>query len=576
MRTVAFDTETRGLDAWDPAQQACLATWADESGEYCADLSDPAQVSQFIQALKSADVIVAHNLSFDVHQVRETLGFDILELDAVLHDTDIMSRVLFPTGQQLGAHSLKNLAKVWLRADADAPEQDIERMAKAIGYRTIKTTGAYYDVYRAHPDVMRTYALADARYTYDLHKIFLQRINGSASILDLEHRVAPVLIRAEQRGIKVDLEAVYHLKVSFHDQLRKLRTYLEEELGEAALGGEGSDEALANALLGLGIPLTKQTSSGKLATDKFTLQPFAKQYPQIEALFEFRRLEKFLSTYLKPMDGRNVIHTSFRQCGAWTGRMSCMQPNMQNWPKRAGKEVRSVLVPRESHAFVVCDYDSIEIRLLAYYLNDPGFQQMIADGHDAHAWMAAQIWGGEVRDYAKGSPGEFKRSLAKQCLFAITYGAGAPRIAAMLLDAGMPASRDHAKSLISKIKASLPNYFHLNKRIRTKIESVGHVTTIAGRKNPVDKEKSYVGMNALIQGSAADIMKLGLVAVDDAVRPMGAIPLLVVHDEVVVETPVDRAEEVLKATQDALCSAVEISPRLAVSGSIVTTSYADA
>jgi len=99
--------------------------------------------------------------------------------------------------------------------------------------------------------------------------------------------------------------------------------------------------------------------------------------------------------------GREIVHPSFFQCEAWTSRMSCRRPNMQNIPKRAGKEVRSILVPREGHAFVIYDYESIEVRLLAHYLGDAGFQQLIEDGHDPHAWMATNIWGGAMEDFVK-------------------------------------------------------------------------------------------------------------------------------------------------------------------------------
>jgi DNA polymerase I len=580
VRVVAWDTETKGLRWFDPNEQAFLATWADEDGEYCADLSNPEEAARFREALESADVLVAHNAKFDTHQTRATLGIDVLSMKAKIHDTDLMSRVLYPEGQrkgERGGHGLKNLAKVYLRADADDPEEAIKEMAKQIGLRTIKQTGAYYQVWRAYPDVMERYALMDARYTFDIYQKFSSSMSDLRRVYDLEMTVFPILVRAEALGIRTDQAQVAHFKKKFGDELEAVREYLTVELGEEAIGGEGSEDALTESLLAIGVPLTETTPTGKLATNKFALQPFEKDYPQIAALFELRRLERFLSTYIGPMDGREIIHPSFHQCGAWTGRMSCSSPNMQNWPKRAGKEVRSVLVPREGHSFVVCDYESIEVRLLAYYLGDQGFRDMIASGHDPHAWMATNIWGGSVTDFAKGGPNDKKRGLAKNILFAITYGAGKRRVAAMLRDAGFPSSEDDAKAIISKIKASLPNYYRLNQRIRNKIEAVGHVNTIIGRKNPVGKDKSYVGLNALIQGSAADIMKHGLINVDRAVAPLGGVPLLVVHDEVVVEVPTQHADECLARTEESLIAAsLNISPRLAVSGSVVHTSYADA
>lgn len=580
-KVLSFDCETKGLAWWRPEEQAFLVSWATEDEEHWADLSDgdSAEVGRFLEAIRAADVIVAHNAKFDLHMVRETLGVDIAAMGKRIEDTDLISRVLFPEGQrkgERGGHGLKNLATVYLRVDAKDPEEAIKEMAKSIGLRTIKQTGAYYDVYRAYPNEMVTYAVADARYTYDLYSKW-QRDAVGDRVYEMERRVLPILLEAERRGIATDQAQVARFKKQFGEERDEVFERLASEFGEAALGGEGSEEALVEALLKHGIPLTERTDTGKLSTSKFALQPFEAQFPLVADLFEFRRLERFLSTYIGPMDGVEIIHPSFSQIGAWTGRMSCRTPNMQNWPKRAGKEVRSVLVPRPGHAFVVVDYEGIEARLLAYYLGDPTYRELAAT-RDPHAWLAAQIWGGEPDDYAKGTDKAIThRQPAKNIMFAITYGAGRRRVAAMLRDAGLPATEDDAKRIISRIKASLPNYYHLTKhRLEPKIKSVGYVNTIIGRKNPVKKDKAYVGLNALIQGSAADIMKLGLINAAKAVRPYGAVPLLVVHDELVVECPIHCAEECRSAVEDAMVNAWIMDPPLAVEGSVAYNHYAEA
>ena len=577
---MAFDTETRGLDWFDPSKAAFLATWADADGEYVADLSDPAQSATFLSALAAADVLVAHNLSFDTHMVREATGLDITGLGKQLEDTDLMSRVLFPEGANKGAfgsHKLKNLATVWLRADAKVAEDEIEALAKSIGTDLKGGDGAYYDVWRAYPDAMEYYAKQDARYTYDLYTKFSGEFDEkSARCYGLEQGVAPILIRAEQKGIRLDQDAVARLRKHYQSRQRELYEELEPIFGPDALGGKGSEEALLNALAELGVPLYRKTKkTGKLQTNKFALQEFEKDFPALKHLKEYRVVSKFLSTYLDPMVGREQIHTSFYQCEAWTGRMSSRRPNMQNVPKRAGKEIREVFIPREGHVFVVSDYESIEVRLLAYYLGGSEFRELVLE-RDPHAWMASNIWGGAAEDYAKDGPNDKRRSLAKNILFAITYGAGAPRVQDMLQDADMPASVEAAKSLISAIKTNLPGYPRLNKRIRDKIQAHGYVQTLFGRKQLVSPDKSYVGLNALIQGSAADILKQGLINVAAAVEEFNATPLLVVHDEVVTEAPAEYGDAVLAAQNAAMIAAYDLDPALSVSGSVVTTSYADA
>ena len=574
---IGFDTETRGLDWFDPEHQAFLATWADARSEYHIPLLDSKDRKRFNDIMKKEKALVAHNTKFDVHQVRATTGYDALSNGHELHDTDIMSRVLYPEGQRKGSrggHGLKNLAQVYLRADAADAEDAIKEMGKSIGLKTLKKTGAYYDVWRAYPEVMEEYARLDARYTYDLFHRFAAEMaqnDKAREVYELEMRVLPILIQAEAIGVQVDQAAVQSLLGEWQPVHDELYEWLCKQLGEESLTGEGSQDKLREALLDAGVPLHRKTDGGILSTDKYALQEFEDEFEVVAKLTEWRTAKRFLDTYIGPMVDRDVVHASFQQAEAWTGRMSCRRPNMQNIPKRTGKEVRAMFVPREGYSFVVCDYEGIESRLLAYYLGDDEYRQLFREGRDPHAWMAAQIHGGDPEDYGKETPNRALRDKAKHTTFAITYGAGAPRVSDM-----NKISRDEAKALISKLKASLPGWHKLNRRIRNKVENLGYVNTIYGRKNPVNKDKAYVGLNALIQGSAADIMKRGLVNVDEAVSDLGGRPLLVVHDEVVIEVPTENAQEALRRTEAAMVEAYDLDPQLAVEGSVVHTSYADA
>ena len=570
MTTIAFDTETHGLD-WFDGETAFLASWADADSEYVADLSDPDEAQRFENALSAADTLVCHNLAFDVHQTRETTGVDVLRNGATLHDTDLMARCVHPVGAgSFGAFRLKNLGKTLLRQDAQDAEEAIKEMGKSIGLKTMKQSGAYYDVWRAYPDVMEQYAKEDARLTYDLYSRMSGELNGYSRAYELEMAVAPVLIRAEQRGVAIDQEAAQELLTEYGAMEKQLHESLLRDLNMDALDGEGSQEALLNALEELGVPLYRKTDTGKLKTDKFALQEFEDDFPVLADLQEWRRVSKFLSTYIGPMVGREVVHTSFRQCEAWTGRMSSARPNLQNLPKAAGSEVRRPIVARPGHKLVVSDFDGIEARLLAWYMNDENYRRMFREGLDPHAWMAAQIHGGTMEDFAKGGPNDDKRSAAKNTLFAITYGAGAPRVADM-----NKISKAEAKALISQIKNSLPKYRKLMGRIRKKVTIQGSVNTLWGRRQVINKEKAYVGLNALIQGSAAEIMKQALVNVDKVVSEYGAQPLLVVHDEVVTEAPEECAKRVQEVQEQAMREAYELDPPLEVSGSI-TDNYANA
>jgi hypothetical protein len=169
MRIVAFDTETRGLRWFEESEHAFLGSWADESGEWVADLSRGPDTDRMLDALSNADVIVCHNASFDIHQLREVTGFDVLDCGAVVEDTDLMSRVLFPEGQrkgERGGHGLKNLASVYVDGNAGEGEQVVLERMEQLGIKK-STPGAYYDVWRAYKDDLEHYAALDARYTYD-------------------------------------------------------------------------------------------------------------------------------------------------------------------------------------------------------------------------------------------------------------------------------------------------------------------------------------------------------------------------------------------------------------------------
>jgi DNA polymerase-1 len=172
----------------------------------------------------------------------------------------------------------------------------------------------------------------------------------------------------------------------------------------------------------------------------------------------------------------------------------------------------------------------------------------------------------EPEDYAKDGPLDKMRSRAKHTMFAITYGAGGPRVRDMnqipLAD---------ARELIRAIKASIPGYQRLTQRLKQKVAVAGHVQTIGGRVSPIRREKSYIALNAVIQGSAADIMKMGLVEVAAALAPYGWRPLLVVHDEVISEGPAESADTALRLQNAALEAAYDLDPPLVSTGTLVSS-----
>lgn len=629
LRTVAFDTETGGLSWFEPEEQAFLITWADADGAYYADVRDDAAVLRFIRTIQSADEIVGHNLPFDIHMVRATLGIDILGiaeyLGTLLHDTHLYDVVLFPEGQRKGrgGHGLEAMTQSHLGRGRKADDVDeLAEAAKALG-GSLHTSGMYRRIYEADPDLMIRYAVGDAQDTYDLFHVMREKCAAAPEnlrrVVELEHQLMPIVIRAEQRGVRTDQAEVIKFKGQFERQEHELRERLMTELGGVPQGpsddaeflfdGKGSKRALVEALQNIGVPLTERSpKTGAISTSKAALAPHVPDFPIIEDLFEWRRVVRFLNTYIGPMVGRDVIHTSYQQNEAWTGRMASRRPNMQNWPRRAGQEVRNVLQAREGHSLVIADFAQMEAMIIVRYMNDPGLIEAMENGLDMNAFTASLIWGGTPADWGKDTPnaeGERSRATARHTLYATLYGAGAGRVTQQLpfLDRGpyyelgdedgVLRDRDTgalilvrpwknttwprpgwqfqaARDLQNAIKNNMPGYKEFVRRMSDKIDDVGYVNTYYGRQNPIPRDKKYVAVAGIVQGTGADVLKLAAVKAAPALALLGGQLLMFTHDELVAEVPDEHAEQALAALIEAMeTAAPDHRPHFRADGSIV-------
>ena len=579
---LAVDTETTN-NRWFDDGYPFLATASDYDRDYLFRIDGHrdqpnADLEALHDAMDKADELVFHNASYDLHMLT-TAGFDLeWMLAKTIHDTEILARLVVPE-HDTPNYKLKTLAELFISPDARDSETAIRECMVSLGLiqkpdQDKVPDGAFYEVWLAYPEILEKYALADTRWTYDLYYFLRTRLNDSTKrVLALEEEVLPVMVRMEDEGVAVKPERVDVLHAEY---------VVKDAEQQAAIKDETWPEFNVNSpndvrayVENQGIELTERTKTGQIAVNKWALQRAAREHPEItdfiERVFEARSTSKFISTYIEPMLGRAVVHPDFRQIGARTGRMSCMSPNMQNIPVRSGPEMRSMFIPRPGRQLVVADYSSIELRLLDYYMNGGPLHDIIEQG-DPFLWLGEQVFG--TSDQSMWPIG---RSPLKNGFYAMTYGAGGPRFAETV---GGGMTKEEGKAIIKKIKAVLgPKYKSLTKGIEYKIRSQGHVTTLAGREQHVPADKAYVGLNALIQGSAADILKLALIETERAVQPFGGKLILTVHDEIVVDAPIDNGE-CLEAVKSAMVSAEGLAPNgklsLKVSGTCVTTSYADA
>ena len=384
----------------------------------------------------------------------------------------------------------------------------------------------------------------------------LKKENLERVYWEIEHPLAFVLYEMEKRGIKVDVEYLKELEKVFENYLSELEENIWKLSGTKF--NLNSPKQLSSVLFGkLGLKPVKRTKTG-FSTDTETLTYYAQQGIEIaKLLLEYRKISKLNSTFVKSLlkhvgeDGR--IHTTFIQTGTATGRLACANPNLQNLPvsDEISKKIRQAIVPSEGFKLVWADYSQIELRILAHLSEDEELIKAFKSGKDIHGETALKLF---------GTTNEELRRIAKMVNFGIIYGMTPSGLAERL---GIPYKE--AKTYIDK-------YFETFKGVKNFIEKVietayreGAVRTIFGRKRPLPElfspDKTLrnfgerAGVNATVQGSAADIVKVAMIKLHEELKELGGYILLQVHDELVVEVPEEKVEEGVKVVKEVMESA---------------------
>jgi DNA polymerase-1 len=350
----------------------------------------------------------------------------------------------------------------------------------------------------------------------------------------------------EHAGIGVDRSYLEEMGEDLRVRLTALEKTIVELAGEP-FNVNSTDQLRAILFDKLGLPILKKTSTGKPSTDASVLKKM--DHPLIEALLEYRELEKLRSTYVDgylPLigpDGR--IHTRFNQMAATTGRLSSDSPNLQNIPVRSesGRTIRRAFVAGEGSRFLVADYSQIELRVLAHTSGDPFLIGAFKKDQDIHTATAARVWG---LDTAEVKPNQ--RRTAKMINFGLLYGMEAFGLADRL-DIPREEARDH-------IDAYFSQFHHVKEymaSVVTQARNQGYTTTLFGRRRYLPELKSdnfrirqmgeRMALNAPVQGTAADIIKKAMIELDEAIRSEGMATalLLQIHDELILEVPDDEA-----------------------------------
>lgn len=483
---------------------------------------------------------IGQHMKYDSH-IFKKYGIDVVNWHM---DTMLASYVIHGVATR---HNLDDLAKHYLGVTTTTFEDMAGKGAKQLSFDKVEMSTA------------SDYACEDADITYRLYTIFshyLQEDANAKRLLDkLEIPTAQILAKMEYDGILIKREFLDKLSLAFDHQISEL------EQKAFGLAGEtfnvASPKQLGEILFDkLGVAGGKKTKTGQYSTSESVLAKI--DHPLVDVVLEHRSLSKLKSTYTdalaKAADKHGRVHTSYHQALTSTGRLSSSDPNLQNIPIRTdtGRLIREAFIAPAGRVILAADYSQIELRLMAHFSGDESLIHAFNHNLDIHTATAAEIMG---KDLAEVTANE--RRSAKAVNFGLLYGMGVFGLAKQLgVENGV--AKDYIKRYFSRYPA-IHDYMQNTKHLA---KSKGYVTTILGRKlytpdinspNQIIRQGAErASINAPLQGSAAEIIKLAMIAVDQILPKEHAKLLLQVHDELVFEVEADKAEEIGRLIKTAM------------------------
>jgi DNA polymerase-1 len=372
----------------------------------------------------------------------------------------------------------------------------------------------------------------------------------------IERPLAAVLVDMEHVGVRLDVPFLQAQAERLAGDLARLETNVRDIAADDNLNLNSRDQLATLLYDKLGLKAGKKTSTGKRSTAVSALEPLKDEHEVVQFILDYRELAKLKSTYLDPLPklvhpdtGR--LHTTFNQTVVATGRLSSANPNLQNIPIRTeiGRQIRQGFIAAEGHMLLVADYSQIELRILAHMAQEPALVTAFQNGEDIHRRTAAEVYGVIPADV----DGQMRRT-AKIINFGVLYGMSAHRLTREL-----EIPYDDADAFIKTYFARYPNVQGYIDKTLEHAREHGYVETLLGRRRPIPdinaknrNQREYAertAYNMPIQGTAADIMKLAMIALHPKLKDHAAKLLLQVHDEIIVEAPKDAADAVSKVMQ---------------------------
>ncbi len=484
-----------------------------------------------------------HNAKYDAHVFLN----EGIVLAGIAEDTMLQAYVL----ESHKRVNMQELGQRWLGRTGITYEDLCGKGAKQICFDEVDVEKAAF------------YACEDADFTLQLHQVLRPQVKvdpGLEFIYQLEIKASRVLTAIERNGVGIDPHV---LAMQSHELGRQLVS-LEQKAYE--LAGQpfnlNSPKQLGEILFQrMNLPVVRKTASGAPSTDEDVLSKLARDYPLPALLLEYRGLAKLKSTYtdklpkmINPATGR--VHTRYAQAAVITGRLASSDPNLQNIPVRnpEGRRVRAAFIATKGK-IVSADYSQIELRVMAHVSDDENLRRAFEQGEDIHRATAAEVFGATLADVSSE-----QRRAAKAINFGLIYGMGEFGLASSL---GI--TRDAAKAYINRYFARYPGVAAYMEETKRMARELGYVETVFGRrlwlpeirgaKGPRLAAAERAAINAPMQGTAADLIKLAMVAAQEWIEAQGLETLMVmqVHDELVFDVPAAEVETVVQNLPDLMC-----------------------
>ena len=559
----SFDTETTGLDAVQAGlvglsfSTSPSVAWYVPVGHQQGEQLPMEEVLAAVRPLfESPDINkCAHNANYDM----TILASHGIECQGVDFDTMVAAHLL--SRGQLG---LKNLA-------LDVLGQEMTPITGLIGTGRKQISFDQVAIAQAAP-----YAAADADMTGRLRLAFEEPVvrEGLSSLMtDMEMPLVPVLVTMQRHGIKLDSAALREMSEDLREQMFTTEEELYKSIGHTV--NINSPQQLSGLLFNeIGLPKTKRTKTG-YSTDANSLEGLKGLHPVVDQILDYRQVSKLKSTYVdalpdmvNPATGR--VHTSYNQTGSATGRMSSSDPNLQNIPIRTemGRQVRKAFVADGAPDWLLfsADYSQIELRVLAHISQDPGLLEAFQRGEDIHSSTASLMF-----DVPLNEVDADQRRIAKVLNFGVIYGLSAHGISQQT---GF--SREEGASFIEAYFNKYPGINDYLEEVKVKARADQYVETLLGRRRYLPDINSSnfnvrggaerMAINMPIQGTAADIMKLAMIRVQNRLDAEGLRTkmLLQVHDELVFETPKEEMDALKDLVFDEMPAAMNLDVTLKV------------